>query len=59
MYHTRRDFIATTGALALSAASMPALTLSRGSSRGPQESNVALYKRLLTQWCNAMVNLQS
>ena len=33
MYHTRRDFIATTGALVLSAGAMPSLALTPISSR--------------------------
>jgi len=58
MYRTRRDFIATTGTMMLSAASMPALTSPTKPGQGLHESNVSLYRRLLTRWCDAMVELQ-
>lgn len=58
MYHTRRDFIAKTGAIALSAVAMPSMASPEKPGQGPQEPNIVLYKRLLTQWCDAMVNLQ-
>ena len=54
----RRDFLKGVGVLGVGAASMGALSFSAISGQGSQESNVALYKRLLTQWCDAMVNLQ-
>jgi len=61
-YHTsklsRRDFLKELGILGIGAASMPALSSPTKPEQRPHESNVSLYKRLLTRWCDAMVELQ-
>ncbi|MFC1764936.1 hypothetical protein ACFL6U_23055 [Planctomycetota bacterium] len=55
---TRREFIAKTGVVAFSAHAMPSLASTTKLAPDSALSNVLLYKRLLTQWCEAMVNLQ-
>ena len=54
----RRDFLKGLGAFGVGAGLMPVLSLAAKPGQEPQGANAVLYKRLLTQWCDAMVKLQ-
>lgn len=58
MYFTRRDFIAKSGVLALSAALLPARAFSAQVGKAGPDADNSPYGRLLKQWCDAMLKLQ-